>query len=73
MIHACNPSYLGDGGSRIANWRTAQAVRETLFQKQTKNKSVNSICVVCDQKTSKFFIPHQKEFTAGNMGVKGLY
>jgi hypothetical protein len=27
----------------------------------------------CDQKNSKFFVSHQKEFMAGHVGVKGVY
>jgi hypothetical protein len=36
-------------------------------------KSVNAAGAVCDQKNSKFFISHQKEFKAGHMHVKGAY
>jgi hypothetical protein len=33
----------------------------------------NGAGVVCDQKTSKFFVTHQKESMAGHVGVKGGY
>jgi hypothetical protein len=35
--------------------------------------SVKSAGAVYDQKTSKFFVSHQKESMAGHMGVKGVY
>jgi hypothetical protein len=34
---------------------------------------VNGAGAVCDQKNSKFFISHQKEFMAGHVSVKGVY
>jgi hypothetical protein len=33
-------------------------------------KNVNGAGAVCDQKTSKFFVFHQKESIAGHMGAK---
>jgi hypothetical protein len=34
---------------------------------------VNGAGAVCDQKTSKFFVSHQKESMAGHVNVKGGY
>jgi hypothetical protein len=36
-------------------------------------QGVNDTGAVCDQKTSKFFVSHQKESMAGHVGVKGVY
>jgi hypothetical protein len=38
-----------------------------------KTQNVNSAGAVCDQKTSKFFISHQKESMAGHVGISGVY
>jgi hypothetical protein len=39
----------------------------------TAYRSVNSAGAVCDQKTSRFFVSHQKESMAGHVGVNGIY
>jgi hypothetical protein len=44
-----------------------------LKERGGRNGNANSAGAACDQKTSKFFISHQKEFMAGHMGVKGVY
>jgi hypothetical protein len=36
-------------------------------------KNVNCTSAVCDQKTSKFFVSHQKESMAGHVDAKGIY
>jgi hypothetical protein len=35
--------------------------------------TVNGTGAVCDQKTSKFFVSHQKESMGGPTGIKGVY
>jgi hypothetical protein len=36
-------------------------------------KNVNRAGAVCGQKTSKFFVSHQKESMAGHVGLKRVY
>jgi hypothetical protein len=35
--------------------------------------AVNGSGAVCDQKSSKSFVSHQKESIAGHVGIKGVY
>jgi hypothetical protein len=38
-----------------------------------RSPTVNGAGTVWDQKTSKFFVSHREESTAGHVGVKGVY
>jgi hypothetical protein len=41
VIPIRNPSYLGDRGRRILNWRQAQAVSQTLSQEKIQTKGLS--------------------------------
>jgi hypothetical protein len=55
--------------SQCRNLKKKKTKAMSLFQYAT----VNSTGAVCDQESSKFFVSHQKESMAGQVGIKGVY